>query len=145
MGQLIYNEPDRLREWALARMPDVPAHEDSHTLGLEEDGQLVVVVIYESFSRHMCNMHVVSDNGKRWCTRSFLAAAFAYPFLQLDLVRVSAMVPARNAKALKMDIGLGFKPEGVMRGALGDDDLIVLGMLRSECIWIAKEAGHGRR
>lgn len=144
MGELIYNQTDRLKDWALQRLPDVPANGDAHFMGLEVDGELVVVVLYESFTPHMCSMHVVSDNGRRWCTRGFLAAAFAYPFIQLGLARVTALIPASNAKALSMDIRLGFKPEGVMRGGLGNDDLVVMGMLRSECVWLPKESRHGR-
>lgn len=145
MAQLVYDNPERLKAWALERSPDIPATSEAHSMGLEEDGELVVVVLYEGFTAHMCNMHVVSDNRRRWCSRGFLAAAFAYPFLQLGLCRVTALVGSNNAKALGMDIRLGFKPEGVMRGALGDEDLVVMGMLRDECIWLPKENRHGRR
>lgn len=144
MGELIYDDSSRLKDWAVERMPDVPVGGDAHTLGLLVDGKLAVVVIYESFTPHMCSMHVVTDNGRRWCSRGFLAAAFAYPFKQLGLSRVTALIPASNTKALNMDVRLGFKPEGVMRKGLGNDDLIVLGMLRDECIWLPKENRHGQ-
>jgi RimJ/RimL family protein N-acetyltransferase len=144
MARIIYNDPERLKDWAVEHYPDAAVDGDTHSIGMEIDGQLVVVTLYNNFTPHMCNMHVVSDGGRRWCTRGFLAAAFAYPFHQLGLNRVTALVPAKNKAALKLDMWLGFKPEGTMAEAMGDDDLIVLGMLRRDCIWLPEEQ-HGRR
>ena len=138
MGRLIYNEPERLKDWALAQYPEASVHGDTHSMGMEVDGELVVVCLFNSFTKHDCAMHVVSNGGRRWCNRGFLAAAFAYPFVQLGLSRVTAYVPAKNTSALMLDLRLGFKPEGRMVEALGDDDLVVLGMLKRECTWLTR-------
>lgn len=136
MAELIYNDPERLKAWALERYPDAAVDGDTHALGYEIDGQLVVVCLFNGFTRWECNMHVVSNGSRRWCSRGFLAAAFAYPFIQLGVQRVTALVPAKNTDALVMDLRLGFVPEGVKRSAYGDDDLVVLGMLRGNCKWL---------
>lgn len=78
-------------------------------------------------------MHIAAIAGSRWLTKSFLKAAFAYPFNQLKVNRVTGYVPAKNMAARRLDLHLGFKVEGVMRKALADDDVIVMGMLREEC------------
>lgn len=136
MAELIYNDPERLKAWALERYPDAAVDGDTHALGYEIDGQLVVVCLFNCFTRWECNMHVVSNGSRRWCSRGFLAAAFAYPFIQLGVQRVTALVPAKNTDALVLDLRLGFVPEGVKRSAYGDDDLVVLGMLRGNCKWL---------
>lgn len=139
MARIIYNDPERLKDWARGHYPDAAVDGDTHSMGMEIDGKLVVVTLYNGFTEHNCSMHVVSDGGRQWCSRGFLAAAFAYPFRQLGLSRVTAYVPAKNTAALMLDLRLGFKPEGRMVEAMGDDDLIVLGMLRRECKWLPEE------
>ena len=49
------------------------------------------------------------------------------------------LVPAKNKAALRFDLHLGFKQEGIIRNALPDDDIILLGMLKSECIYLPKQ------
>lgn len=137
--RLIYNDPERLKGWALERYPNAVSHGDIHSMGLEIDGELAVVVLFNDFSPWNCSMHVVSDGSRRWCSRGFLAAAFAYPFRQLGVHRVTAYVPAKNIDAVVLDTKLGFRFEGRMVEALGDDDLIVLGMLRRDCTWLPEE------
>ena len=53
--------------------------------------------------------------------------------------RVTALVPAKNTAALRFDLHLGFKQEGVVRHALPDDDIIILGLLREDCRFIPQE------
>ena len=137
--RLIYNDPDRLKGWALELDPDAVSGGDVHSMGMEIDGELVVVVLFNDFSPWNCSMHVVSDGSRRWCSKGFLAAAFAYPFRQLGLNRVTAYVPAKNIDALVLDTKLGFSFEGRMAEALGNDDLIVLGMLRRNCMWLRED------
>ena len=141
---MIYNETARLLDWAVEHYTEAAVDPDTHAMGMEIDGKLVVVTLYNHFTTTNCNMHVVSDGSRRWCSRDFLAHAFAYPFIQLNLRRVTAMVPAKNMAALMLDLRLGFKPEGRMVEALDDDDLVVLGMLRRDCKWIPEDFHYGR-
>lgn len=143
MAELIYNDPARLKAWAAEKYPEAAVEGDTHAMGYEIDGQLVVVCLFNGFTPWECHMHVVSDGSRRWCSRGFLAAAFAYPFVQLGVQRVTALVPAKNTDALVLDLRLGFVPEGVKRAAYGDDDMVVLGMLRDNCKWL-QGVNHGR-
>lgn len=82
-------------------------------------------------------MSVASDGTGRWFNRTFLRAAFAYPFIQMKYTRVSGLVRVDNYAAQRFDEHLGFKREGLLRK--GDDDgtdLILYGMLKEECRWI---------
>ena len=140
----IVSEPQLIR-WADHVIGGGNFRDDAKCLGLVEGDEVRAVVVYESFGRCTCNMHVASDGSRRWLTRGFIAAAFAYPFIQCNLRRVTGLVPASNTRALHFDIRLGFKLEGTMRNALPDGDMIILGMLREECPFLPEEVRHGRR
>ena len=139
MQRIILNERDRCAEWARQRIPHVPSWgEWCEAIGLERDGELLAVVVYNYFSGEGADiaMHIAAVPGRRWMTRQFLRVAFRYPFVQLKCRRVTGYVPASNADALKFDLHLGFQQEGRMREALKNgEDVIVLGMLERECRW----------
>jgi RimJ/RimL family protein N-acetyltransferase len=138
-SKLIYGDEERLLPWALSRVGVCQFRTDAHSIGLERDGELVAVVVFDGFSDFDCNMHVASDGTTRWMTKEYLLSVFAYPFTQLGLRRVTGLVPASNAKALAFDEHIGFVREGYHPHAMGDDDLISLGLLRENCRFISKE------
>lgn len=93
------------------------------------------VVGYSGFVGSTCSMHMAGIG--RWITRELLWAAFDYPFNQLDMVQVFGYVSAHNAKALKLDKHLGFKPLLVVEGGWGlDVDMHVLTMRKEDCRWL---------
>lgn len=134
--RLIYGEEKRLLSWACDKIGVGQFKRDAYTMGLERDGELVAVVIFDGFSQVDCNMHIASDGTKAWMNKSLLLAAFAYPFTQLGLNRVTGLVPASNKEAIAFDMNLGFEHEGYHRRALPNDDLVTLGMLKSNCRFI---------
>lgn len=137
----IYGEDKRLLEWASEVIHFTP-RSDARAIGWQEHGTLRAVTIYDGFSECDCNMHIASDGTGNWLRRAFLKASFSHPFLQWNLRRVTGLVPSKNHAALRFDLHLGFKQEGLIRHALPDDDIIVLGMLREDCRWIQS---HYRR
>lgn len=144
MGIIIRADRDALLAWAAARYPDNAIDDDTKAIGVEADGKIMAVAFYNAFTDMSCNIHVVSDGGRRWASRAFLREAFAYPFVQLGLSRLTALVPAKNTDALTLDLRLGFQIEGRMVEATDNDDLVVLGMLRRNCLWIPEEYRRGR-
>lgn len=138
-AKLIYDQQERLLAWAEGKIGVSSFREAAKAIGLERDGELAAVVVYDGFSACDCNMHIASDGTRRWMNRALLAAAFAYPFVQLGLRRVTGLVPAKNVEALAFDQKLGFRLEGVCREALPDDDVVILGLLKRDCPFIPKE------
>lgn len=138
MANLIYGQEDRLLPWAQERI-GVEFRRDAYTLGLEKNGTLVAVVVYDNFSECDCNMHIASDGTRAWMNKSLLLAAFAYPFTQLGLLRLTGLVPADNVAALAFDQNIGFVREGYhpKAGPKGVD-LVSLGMLRENCRFLQK-------
>lgn len=136
---LIYGQEKRLLPWAAERIGIPCFRRDAFPIGLERDGELVAVVVFDNFSSVDCNMHIASDGSAAWMTKSLLLAAFAYPFTQLKFNRVTGVIPAKNAQAIAFDEHLGFVREGYCPKAMPDDDVVIMGMLRETCRFIPKE------
>lgn len=140
MVRLVYDEQERCLEWAAQRIGLGCFRADARAIGLERDGQLSAVTVFDTFSPKDCSMHIASDGSRRWLNRAYLTACFAFPFLQCGLRRVTGMVPASNTDALRFDEHLGFRREGYHRCAAADGgDMISLGMLKEFCRYIPQE------
>lgn len=83
-----------------------------------------------SISVHM------SSFDPHWASKDFLWVGFHYPFEQLQCKKMFAQVPSNNAKALAIDLKLGFKEEITVPDVFPDADLIVLSMTRNHCRWL---------
>ena len=101
---------------------------------LYEDGSIWGVVGFDSFTEYDCEIFMAGEPG--WVSRRFCKAVFDYPFTQLGKRRVTGRVDAADTHTLDIDRRFGFRVEGRLRNALGDRDIIVIGMLQSECRWI---------
>lgn len=143
MPQLILDQPATLIAWAEKTL-DVRFFNDARAIGWGSDGVIRAVAIYERWSTNDCCVHLVSDGGAGWLTRGFLAAGFHYPFVTAGLRRITGLVPASNDRAIRLNRHFGYREEGRLRKASEDgSDLIIMGMLREECIFIPKELRHG--
>jgi RimJ/RimL family protein N-acetyltransferase len=138
---IVFDQPQRCGNWAKQFIPHVSEWGAWYqAIGLERDGQLVASVVYNYYTGFNIAMHIAAIPGCRWLTKEYLKVAFRYPFEQLNVQRVTGYVPSTNLTARRFDEHLGFVEEGRMRQALPDDDLIVYGMLKTECRWL-----YGRR
>lgn len=113
---------------------------ESIPMGIVSDkGVISAVVVYNAFYDDACHMHIATAHTKRWATRSTLSDVFALPFVKLGLSRVQTYTPVSNVKAQVLALKLGFRIEGVRRGADGKDDEVMFGMLRDECSLLIKD------
>jgi RimJ/RimL family protein N-acetyltransferase len=128
---VICTDATRCIAWASQIMGDFTYQGWWAAIGHEIAGELVAVVIYTRDTD--IEMHVVAAQGKRWLTSDFVSAAFAYPFAQLHMERVSATARKSNGLLQMLLIKLGFRIEGIRRKASHGEDLILFGMLREEC------------
>ena len=133
---LIYGQDEILLPWACERIGIHRFRDDARAIGRMIDGKIVGVVVYDGFSDCDCNMHVASNGSGHWLSLELLVHSFAYPFLQLEKRRVTAPVSARNKDAIRFNLHLGFKMEGVCKDGAQDDDLIIMGMTRANCRFI---------
>ena len=137
MGEVVYENVDEMVVWA-SKIIGFQPRPDVTAIGWRESGSLRAVTLYDGFSECDCNIHIASDGSGNWLSRQFLIASFMHPFVQWRLRRVTGLVPAKNKDALRFDLHLGFKQEGIVRNALPDDDIILLGMLKSECVYLPR-------
>ena len=137
MKTTIYGQEQKIVPWVGQKVDEDRFGEDCVALGLEEDGELIAGVVFNWYTGASISMHVAAEPGRRWLNRDFLYRCFAYPFLQLNCNRVTGLVKVDNLDAQRFDEHLGFVKEGVIRqGADDKTNLILYGMLKSECRWL---------
>lgn len=138
MRRIIYGEDADLCRWAAATIGAGGGFSaDARAIGMEVDGEIVAVTVWNSFETHNCLMSIASDGSKRWMTREFLFRSFAYPFIQLGMPRITTKSDERNTPSIRLAKHIGFIEEGRLRKAApGGRDDIVFGLLKEDCRWI---------
>lgn len=137
MKEVVYGDVAQMVAWAEARIPACKFRDDAKAIGVRSEAGLIGVAVFDSFTTTGCWISIASDGSGRWLTREFIIRVFAYPFIQIGYPRLNAFVSVDNPSSMSVCEGFGFHREGVMRqaGANGED-LVMLGMLRSECRWL---------
>lgn len=129
-----------LLEWCAARLNDPPARFQAGSvgIGIADGSHLLAVVAYDNFRKGRSGQplniecSIAADN-PRWAARGIIRAILSYPFEQLRVPRVTAMVAEKNMRSRKMLERLGFVTEGRIRACLeGGEDMLITGMLREE-------------
>lgn len=143
----IVSEPaHEIAHWLASRVQHFEVGSSPYTaIGLRDDrGHLVAAAVYDNFTRINIDTHIAIEH-RRALTRHYLGEILRYPFEQLRVERITGRVAASNAASRRFCEHVGFVEEGRCRRALpGGEDLIVFGMLRTECRWL--EVGrHGQR
>jgi len=137
MWRIISGQNEQAGKWArdLFGRQDFFADGSFTSLILERDLEIQSVVLYNQYvPGASIDLSIASVPGKRWMTPSFLRATFRYPFLELGVRRVGALVASDNAESLRLTRHAGFVQEGVAREAWAPGvDIVCFGMLKSEC------------
>ncbi len=123
-------------EWVRERIPGASPWEKFTSLGLLDDDQLIAGVIFDRFIPGVNIDITVAADGRRWLTRNFLHRVFSYPFIQLGVKRITALIPKSNEASERFCSHLGFVLEGTVREGWHDGDLLLYGMLKSDCRWL---------
>lgn len=107
-------------------------------VGLERGGAIVAGALYERCNGHNVFFHGASDGTRRWATRQFIRELVRFPFVELDVPRMTTVVAGSNPAALTFDEKLGFVEEGRLAKAAHDgSDSIYLTLWRDRCPWLA--------
>lgn len=145
-NRIVYGEAKRLIAWAEERIGLGSFRDDARAIGIEKNGVLAGVVVYDTFSPTDCYMHAASDGSGRWLTREFLTHIFAYPFIQCGYLRVTAPVAESNARSIRLNLHLGFRIEGRHPYAANDGGaMLTTAMLRCDCKYLPVSARHMRK
>ena len=135
--RLVFGKDAIVSAWVSKRI-DIPVPTDAVALGVWDGDRLIAGVMYTEYRGCDITMHVAAENA-RWLNRQFLHAFFGYPFLQLKVLRVTAIVARRNQHARKFVERIGFKREGSHPRAFNGRTAISYGMMREHCRWLIGE------
>lgn len=133
---LVLDQKERCGDWAKERI-GVPSWGDWYeTIGWEKDGQLQAVAVFSHYCGPDVVLHVAAIPGKRWLRREVLRAVFRYAFIQLGVRRITSHIPETNKDSIRFNLHLGFHLEGVKRNGWWDGDMLITGMIKSECRYL---------
>ena len=105
-------------------------------IGLEEDGELIAGVSYDSWNGSSLHAHIAALPGRNWLTRDYLRLGFGYPFLQLGCKKIIGMVGSGNLQVQRFQKHLGYRLEATLDGAHPDGALLVYTLVKEDCRWI---------
>jgi RimJ/RimL family protein N-acetyltransferase len=146
--KIIWNQPQRIADFVAGQLGLPMVSEAVAAIGLEaSSGELLAGVLFDNYNGASICMHVAAVPGKRWMTRDYLRASFAYPFLQLKVRKLLGLVSSANVVAQKFDEHLGFVLETALKDAHPNGDLLVYSMTREQCRWInipLRKSPHGQ-
>jgi RimJ/RimL family protein N-acetyltransferase len=131
VGSVLYGDDAAVMKFVSERVPGTHyGFGNAKALGVIRNGKMVGGVVFHNFRGHDIEMSGAFDD-PRWCLPQTLRTLFAYPFVQLGCARMTTITSRANHRARKIDKGLGFKLEGVIRkGWDGDNDALVFGHVK---------------
>ena len=135
MHRLVY-ELDPVLAFVKQYQPSLPRSEGMQGIGLASGDEMIAGVLFEHFNGQTVWMHVAGKGG-HWLTRKLRHAVAAYPFVQLKVKAVRALISASNTRSVRFARHLGFVPEATLYGAAADGgDAFVFVMRREWCRYV---------
>lgn len=134
-SKLIFDDNARVASWCQQQIKHFSGWgSDPKAIGYELDGEIRGGVVYTNYSgaNVFATIAMTAPISKR-----FLFSMFWCPFVQFGVRHITCAIEASNTRSLHLCAHMGFKQEGRMReSAIGGEDIIIMGMLKSECKWI---------
>lgn len=126
-------------EWVSARA-DADPRGISAAIGWVSDGKLVAGATYEDYTGGSITATIAIDNGSM--VKQFLSAIFEYPFRQLNVGKIFAMVAQTNSPSRRLVEKMGFVQETVLKDYYSCEDLIVYSMTAKQCRFLGEDRGQ---
>lgn len=131
---MLYGEDDAVVQFVERHNRDVSIGGKRVGLGVVRQNKLVAGVVFQNQRGDVDIEVVIAATDASWAYPATLRTIFNYPFVQLGLVRMTAIIGRKNKRSRRFCEGLGFKQEGCIRRALnGRQDAMIYGLLRNEC------------
>jgi RimJ/RimL family protein N-acetyltransferase len=121
-------------EWVAKRTNEFGNFGCATGIGIEKDGVLVAGVAYNEYNGRNVNTHIAISDGRM--TRQFLWTIFDYPFVQLNVGRITALIGEGNMKSRNLCERLGFKEEARLKDSHPTGDTLIFRMFKDECRWL---------
>lgn len=136
---VLYGADEYVGQWVKKRLPELNLDKFS-ALGVMQGSKIIAGVVYHNYIPAYKNIEIsMTAITPKWVTKNILKQLLSYPFKQLDCQRVTTCTPATNERAIKFNLGIGFRHEGTIRMGCGSEDMIICGMLHKEALrWIGE-------
>jgi hypothetical protein len=100
----------------------------------KKNGVVNAAVLYTSFNGTNIMATIAGTVGTRWLTRDFLYWIFHYPFVQLNVKRVTVSIYSDNLASVRFAKHCGFTHEATLHGAASDgQDVLLFCLWRKDC------------
>ena len=133
-SRLIYGEDARISQWCAQRLPTHHGWGGQYiAIGYEREGILKGGIVFTDYSPPNIRIACVLEAP---LTRRFLRGIYYYPFHQLKVNRITALVDAKNRASRELLEHDGYMWEGCMREAAVNDDVMIYGLLKKDCRWL---------
>jgi RimJ/RimL family protein N-acetyltransferase len=132
---LVFGQDARVHDFVVRHVPHMGPMRDYAAIGVADDGgRLVAGCLYHNYvpDYGVIEMSIAATT-PRWARRDVIRSLLAYPLVQLDCRRVTAVCPSDNARAIRFNLGLGFTREGTLRHFFAPKrHAVVLGFLKAD-------------
>lgn len=100
------------------------------------DEEILAVIVYNTFDEANCGLSIATSSPK-WCSRRIIRICLGYPFLQLNLNRITCLIRESNTPSISLCSRLGFRPVGELKEYFHNgESALIFGLTRHECIWL---------
>jgi RimJ/RimL family protein N-acetyltransferase len=140
---LLIGQDAAVLDYLKTRLPDFEPRSEFTAIGSAKGDRLIGGILYHNFSRGAKGngIEMVCAGVPGWLTRNTLYWYFWYPFVQLECIRVMAVISKKNRRSRSLVERLGYKIEGVHPYGMADGSTAMsYGMLKQNCRWI-----HGQK
>lgn len=134
--KLVTGEDDAVSRWVAAQIPHMHGNlfGSCVTFGVtDQDGRILGGVVFHNY--HPAYRSIEWSAAARtanWLSPSVIATIMAYPFVQLSVARVQAVIPRKSKRTRDFHYRFGFKQEGLVRRGFGNDDAVIYGLLHND-------------
>lgn len=141
--RILLGADDEVGEWVCARVQNQQPwiKGTGRAIGWTRGDRLIAGVTYSMYNRVNVWMGIASED-HRWLNRTSLWAIFYYPFGQLQVKRISALIDASNKRSQNFVEKLGLIREATFVDSAPDGDQHVYRLFAHECKWINDQRWH---
>lgn len=110
--------------------------EGKSALGHIKDGEVLWAVVYDHYEKSGSIQVHLAISSPKIVTRRAISQVFEYPFYQLGVKKVIAIINSKNIKSLAFSLRIGWQIEHVIYDAYEMGDMYILSMTQEQCRWI---------
>ena len=145
MKIIVDNAPHIFGPWFAEKMGIKWIAGQAQYIGLFDTdlNQPIASCMYEGFNGRSVRVHLATE-GPNWLNREYLWFCFYYPFEQLKVTKLIALIESNNLKSVKWTKHCGYQLEATLKDAGQDADLLIYTMTKEQCKWLNLRNKNGQ-